>query len=246
MSDKKIIVQGDYYEQPGNLGAGHVSKSKITGDAKIAGIINEEKKEAKTTSPEKNQKISTNQIKEKLRLFEIKISGEFDEINLSDIIQIQAELALKLKKISKLTNSSINLIDVDKGSIKLTFEGSEEELELLKALIQSGELTEVSGRTIENVKFIDSEIEERELRNKLDTRNNLIEEIRSQKVEGRNLEKVNLKLSDLRGIFLKQANLRNADLSGANLSGANLSGANLSGANQWCQPEWCLPERDNN
>ena len=231
MSDQNINVNVNVYDQSGNFGAGHVSESKIDGTAKLGGIINEGEKERKTTSQEKNQKISTNQVEEKTRLFTITISGEFDEINLSDILQIQSEILLKLKDISKLKNSSINLVDADKGSIKLTFEVSEEELELLKTLIQSGELTKVSGRTIENIKVIDSEREERELRNKLNSRNNLIKEIKSHKIEKRNLEKVNLKLSNLRGMFLEQADLRGADLRGADLSGAHLRGADLSGAN---------------
>ncbi len=160
----------------------------------------------------------------KTRYFELTISGKFEETNFADIQQIQQELFRKLK------NINIKIVEADSGSIKLIFEGSEEDLKLLEALIQSGQLTEVSDRTIENVKFIEEETKERELRNKLDIRNRLVQEIRSQTIEGRNLEKVNLKLSDLSGIFLKQANLSGADLSLANLSDADLSGAYLSGA----------------
>ena len=225
MSDKNIIVQGNYYEQSGNLGAGHVSESEIKGETKLSGIINEAEQNTKTNQQETGQKITTKKTERTTRYLAVTISGEIEATSLGDILQIQEEL------VSKLKNINIKIVDAEKGSIKLIFEGSEKDLERLKALIQSGELTEVSGKTIENVKFIDAEIEERELRNKIDTRNNLVQEIRSQNVEGRNLEKVNLKLCNLRDIFLIQANLRNANLSGADLRNADLSGADLRNAN---------------
>ncbi|MDJ0899064.1 MAG: pentapeptide repeat-containing protein [Xenococcus sp. MO_188.B8] len=158
------------------------------------------------------------------RFLEIAISNEFETKNLADILQIQQRLQSKFKGIN------IQLVDAKKGIIKLVFEGLEEDLEQLIILIQSGEVTEVLSKTIENVKLIDSETEARELRNKLDTKNSFVREIKSQNLEGRYLERVKLRLSELRGIFLKQANLRNADLSGADLNGANLKYADLNNA----------------
>lgn len=106
-----------------------------------------------------------------------------------------------------LKNIKINIVDVQKGSIKITFEGSEEDLKLIEELIKSEQLTEVSGRTIQNVRLIDSEVEERQLRDKVRQKNKLIEEIRSQKIAARSLNKVALELSDLSEIFLKQAKM---------------------------------------
>ena len=169
------------------------------------------------TKPTQKTEITT-------RFLEIAISNEFETKNLADILQIQQRLQSKFKSIN------IQLVDAKEGIIKLFFEGLEEDWEQLTTLIQSGEVTEVLSKTIENVKLIDSETEARELRNKLDTRNSFVREIKSQNLEGRYLERVKLRLSELRGIFLKQANLRNADLSGADLNGANLKYADLNNA----------------
>ena len=34
-------IEGDYYEQKGNFGIGHMSGGEIKGNAKVAGVINE-------------------------------------------------------------------------------------------------------------------------------------------------------------------------------------------------------------
>ena len=223
--NQHINVHGDLIVQSGNFGAGHVSESEIQKKVELGGVINQPEQHTKTTQQETAQKTTTKKTEGTTRFLEITISGEFEETNLADILQIQQELVRKLK------NININIVEADSGSIKLIFEGSEEDLKLLEALIQSGQLTEVSDRTIENVKFIEEETKERELRNKLDIRNRLVQEIRSQTIEGRNLEKVNLKLSDLSGIFLEQAYLRDAYLSFAYLRDADLSGSRLVKAN---------------
>ena len=219
MSDKPIIVQGDYYEQKGNFGAGNVKNSEIKGEAKLGGVINEAEQEVEATQQDQKQ------------LYEITVRGEFDEINRLDILKIKHELTLKLNNKSKLKDSSIKFLDGEEGSIKLVFEGSEEELKLLNALLESGEITQLGGRTIENARLIDSETEAKEIRNKVDKKTKIIEEIRSQNIEGRKLAKVDLKLCDLSHIFLRGADLSGASLSGAALRGADLRGADLSVAN---------------
>jgi len=164
---------------------------------------------------------------EKTQFLELTVSGEFELTNLADIVKIQQEILSN----PNLTNIKINIAQVDKGSIKITFEGSEEDLKRLKDLIESGEITEVSNRTIQKVRLIDSEIEEKEIRTKVKTRNDLVQEIRSQKIDRRNLAGANLKFSDLNNVYLSEANLSDADLRGANLFHTNLRGANLSVAN---------------
>ena len=191
--------------------------------------MNKAKRYSQPTHPATAHETNLNKTERTKRLLEITIRDQFEDINLAALLQIQQELGQKLSDIQ------LNLIDTNPGSIQLIFEGSEEDLERLQGLFQSGELTEISGRTIENVKFIDSENREQELRNKLNAQNKLIQEIRSQNVEGRNLEKTNFKLGHLKGIFLRQAylngsDLRVCDLSGSDLSGSDLSGSDLSGS----------------
>ncbi len=192
--------------------------------------MNEAKRHSQPTQPETAHETNLNKTERTKRLLEITIRDQFEDINLAALRQIQQELG------QKLNHLQLNLVDANPGSIQLIFEGSEEDLERLQGLFQSGELTEISGRTIENVKFIDSATSEKELRNKLNARNKLVQEIRSQNVEGRNLEKTNFKLGHLKGIFLRQAylngaDLRVSDLSGSDLGKSDLRGADLSGSN---------------
>ena len=53
--NKYITVHGDYYEQSGNLGAGHVSESEIKEKVKLGGVINEAEQHPKTTQGETGQ-----------------------------------------------------------------------------------------------------------------------------------------------------------------------------------------------
>ncbi|NJS15897.1 MAG: sigma-70 family RNA polymerase sigma factor [Nostocaceae cyanobacterium CSU_2_110] len=80
------------------------------------------------------------------------IAGSIDEI---DQVKLKAILAL-LKKISG--DASIEIIRVEEGSIRLILEGSEEGLERIKEVFESGELTEVLGDAVEYVEYIDSTI----------------------------------------------------------------------------------------
>ncbi|NJM23972.1 MAG: hypothetical protein HC907_38035 [Richelia sp. SM1_7_0] len=79
------------------------------------------------------------------------IAGSIDEI---DQVKLKAILAL-LKKISG--DASIEIIRVEEGSIRLILEGSEEGLERIKEVFESGELTEVLGDAVEYVQFVDND-----------------------------------------------------------------------------------------
>lgn len=77
------------------------------------------------------------------------IAGTVDEI---DQTKLKAILAL-LQDISG--DASMKIIRVESGSIKLILSGSDEGLEKIKELFESGELTEIMGETVEYVRFID-------------------------------------------------------------------------------------------
>jgi len=76
------------------------------------------------------------------------IAGTFDK---DDAPKLRAILTL-LQKISG--DASIEIVDIEEGSIRLILEGSTEGLEKLEALFKSGELTEVEGIPVEDVSFI--------------------------------------------------------------------------------------------
>lgn len=69
----------------------------------------------------------------------------------------------KLKAIAELLqeitgDTYIKIIDIERGSIKLILEGSQESLEQIEALFKAGQLTEVLKIPIENVQFIDEKV----------------------------------------------------------------------------------------
>jgi transcriptional regulator with XRE-family HTH domain len=59
-------------------------------------------------------------------------------------------------------DTSIEIVDIEKGSIRLILEGSQESLEQIEALFKSGELTEVEGIPVEDVQFVTPKIHENE------------------------------------------------------------------------------------
>ena len=135
----------------------------------------------------------------------------------------------------KYSGDTIKITDIKEGSIRLTVEGSQEEIDRLVSGIKSGELKEVSGFPVEDVQILSKSSEDDES-NELNNKWCLVREIVTQGIKDRNLSGVDLSDADLSGANLMNAKLSGADLSSADLSGANLmnaklSGADLSGAN---------------
>jgi len=124
----------------------------------------------------------------------------------------------------EFSGDTIKITDIKEGSIRLTVEGSQEDIDRLVSRIKSGELKEVSGFPVADVQIL-SESSEDDESNELNNKWCLVREIVTQGFRHRNLSGVDLSDADLSG-----ANLSGANLSGANLIDADLSGANLSGA----------------
>ena len=116
-----------------------------------------------------------------------------------------ADSELLLKMLAEFQNKahapSLKISSIKSGSIELTLQGTLEDLERLRELIDSGQLAEVVGQRIKTATVISS------------------------------FSKFDLSDANLSGTNLSGTNLSDANLSDANLSGANLSGANLSGIN---------------
>ncbi|MBD1903871.1 pentapeptide repeat-containing protein [Trichocoleus sp. DQ-A3] len=143
--------------------------------------------------------------------------------NINSIDNLKALTAI----IKEYSGNTIKIIDVQEGSIKLIIEGSQEDIERLLLQINSGELIEIDGFPIEDIQILNERVEDDESSQQ---KWRLVEEIRSDSFQGRNLGGADLSDADLSNVKLSHANLINADLSGADLSGADLRGANLSGA----------------
>jgi uncharacterized protein YjbI with pentapeptide repeats len=127
------------------------------------------------------------------------------------------------------SGDTIKIIDIKEGSIRLTVEGSQEDIDRLVSLIKSGELKEVSGFPVADVQIL-SESSEDDESNELNNKWCLVRGIVTQGIRHRYLSGVDLSDADLSGANLGFADLSGADLSGADLSGADLINANLSGA----------------
>jgi predicted ribosome-associated RNA-binding protein Tma20 len=144
------------------------------------------------------------------------IAGSIEEI---DKRKLEAIVAL-LNKLGG--DTSIEIVDVDEGSIKLILNGSSEALERIESLAISGELTEVFDISVQDIHFL-KKAELVQLINK-----NGAEAVR---LDGVNLSNANLSRSDLSNANLIGADLIEADLIEADLSGADLIKADLSRAN---------------
>ena len=179
------------------------------------------------------------------KVFELVIEVGIDDLTPEKIDKINN----LIQKIAR--DNTIKPIMKLKGSIRLFLEGSEDGLQRLVDLHQSGELQaflnvksdDIPEIVVAKVEFTTDAkvIEKAELikairEGTIDKTTLRFVDLSGANLSGADLIGANLKgaiLSEaiLIGANLSEANLKGANLSGANLSGANLSGANLSGAN---------------
>jgi uncharacterized protein YjbI with pentapeptide repeats len=152
---------------------------------------------------------------------EIKLIGDINSFGDSS----RVEFILR-----EFAGDTIKITDIKEGSIRLTVEGSQEDIDRLVSRIKSGELKEVSGFPVADVQIL-SESSEDDESNELNNKWHLVREIVTQGIRDRNLSGVDLSDADLSGVDLSGADLSGADLSGADLSDADLSRANLIDAN---------------
>ena len=133
-----------------------------------------------------------------------------------------------------------------KGSIQLFLEGSEDGLQRIADLHQSGELQALLNelKPDDMPEIVVTKVE-------FTTKAELIKAIREETIDKTTLQQVDLSVADLSEANLSEANLSEADLSGtdlwkADLWKANLSRTNLSGADlRWADLRWAnLSEAD--
>lgn len=178
------------------------------------------------------------QTQQSNKVFELVIEVEIDDLTPEKIDKINN----LIQKIAR--DNTIKPIMKLKGSIRLFLEGSEDGLQRLADLHQSGELqallNELKSDDIPEIIVTKAEFTTDA---KVIKKAELIKAIREGTIDKTTLQQVDLsgailRGADLRGAFLSEANLKGADLrrtflSEANLSGADLRGAILSGAILW-------------
>ena len=148
----------------------------------------------------------------------ITLEGDIDLLSKIQIIAITAIL-------KEDGRDTIQITDIQEGSIKLIIEGSQEDIERLLNQIESGELTELDGFPVEDAQRLSETLEDDE---SSEQKWRLVEEIATNQIIGRDLSGADLSDADLRNAFLIGANLSEADLSDSDLRDANLRDANLS------------------
>ncbi|NEQ13805.1 MAG: pentapeptide repeat-containing protein [Moorea sp. SIO3E2] len=147
----------------------------------------------------------------------IVLEGHIDSVENLDFIQ---------SILRAYSGDSINIIDIEPGSIRLIVEGSPEEIERLRSCIESGELKELRGFPVQDIEILSTSSED-DQNNEFDQKWRLVEEIASRGAVGRDLNGVDLSDADLSDANLIGADLSEADLSSADLIRANLKDANL-------------------
>jgi uncharacterized protein YjbI with pentapeptide repeats/DNA-binding Xre family transcriptional regulator len=199
--------------------------------SEIAGMIEAEEREyslvldrniSDVTKEMGNMQILSRQItvvdrtSEKIKAV-ITLQGDIDSVDNWKIFQ---------SVLRQYSGSSINIVDIESGSIRLTIHGSQEDIQKLVSQIRLSELTEINTLPIESIEIL-NEI----LNPKKDDKWELVKEIIDPEVINRNLSDTDLSDADLSGADLSSAYLIGADLSGADLNNANLNHANLDFSN---------------
>jgi hypothetical protein len=103
-------IEGNYYEQKGNLGIGHMSGGEIKGNAKVAGVINEAKEQnlaevaevavqLQTLIQQLEQSRPTNSTTEQMR------------VATQAVAQIESNPTLKQKAIAAFKQGSLNVME---------------------------------------------------------------------------------------------------------------------------------------
>jgi uncharacterized protein YjbI with pentapeptide repeats len=159
------------------------------------------------------------------KVFELVIEVGIDDLTPEKIDKINN----LIQKIAR--DNTIKPIMKLKGSIRLFLEGSEDGLQRLADLHQSGELQALLNELkSDDIPEIIVKKAEFTTDAKVIEKAELIKAIREGTIDKKTLQQVDLSGAILIGAILIGAILRGANLRGANLSGANLSEAYLSGA----------------
>ncbi len=128
---------------------------------------------------------------------------------------------------NKYPGSTIKVVAIQKGSIRLIIKGSTKDIQKLLSDFEAENITQINGFPVQDIQILSESSEDDE---SSEQKWRLVEEIITNPIEGRDLSGADLSDADLRNASLINANLSDADLSDANLRDADLRDADLSGA----------------
>ncbi|MBD2211893.1 pentapeptide repeat-containing protein [Nostoc linckia FACHB-104] len=179
-------------------------------------------------------------------------------VSTEDIAKLKAIAAL-LKDLAQ--DTSIKIIDIESGSIKLILEGSQQGLERLEALFKSGQLEDVLGISVEDVEFValqNSNSDQQRLaftiagdvtESDIAILKAALAENSNAKVSKKNIQQPargldfscqNFRGCSFKGQNLEGANFSYADIRSCDFTGANLRGANFTYAQAGLQKRWAI------
>lgn len=100
-------IEGDYYEQSGNFGIGHMSGGEIKGNAKVAGVINEGEKQDLAEAAAEIQAL----LKQLEQTYPTNTTTEQMVAATKAIEQIESNPTFKQKAIAAFKQGSLNVIE---------------------------------------------------------------------------------------------------------------------------------------
>jgi uncharacterized protein YjbI with pentapeptide repeats len=149
----------------------------------------------------------------------ISLTGDFHRDLENTIFKQSLDIILQ-----KYAGKNIEIISVQKGSIRLIIKGFSAEIKKIVSGFEAGKIKDLKGLPIEKIEVFSNDSETYD-------KWHLIQKIKSQKAVYKDLSDMDLSDTNLSDIDLSNTNLSNTDLSNTDLSGADLSEANLSNAN---------------
>ncbi|NEP55853.1 MAG: hypothetical protein F6K31_02370 [Symploca sp. SIO2G7] len=167
---------GNYSEQIG----GHYIQAETVNITQQCDSPTSNKKTQASVTLEEPEKTAS---KAKL---EFVLTGSISEFDKSKLKAIAAHL----QKLS--WDTELTIIDTEEGSIKLILEGSPEGLKRLEELFKSGELTEILGIPVEDVRFPPEETSSKDEETKTAKKSRIVEENLTQKAKYRSLGSADL------------------------------------------------------
>ena len=148
----------------------------------------------------------------------IQLEGDINELDREKLDQ----LVFAFQELAQ--NYTVKVNRVRRGSIEVELRGLAASLNRIKTLIDSDEVSHVSGLLVTRI----GNVRPAEVPEGLDLRN---ANLSGADLSDTDISQANFSQANLREANLSRANLHDADLSRADLSGANLSDADLSQAN---------------
>ncbi len=195
-------------------------------DIEEVSALNKEMKQSSTLSTLEDGSVMT--VKRQVAAIDKNGKSEAVIVLEGDINSVNNDLSVSIELLlRRYSGHTIKITDIKKGSIKLFIEGSQEDIQKLISLVESGEITELSSFPIESIQTLKTNYNNTNSEHKW----HLITKIKTEGAKGKNLKDADFSDADLSGVDFSGADLSNANFSGADLVSADFRNAYLRDAN---------------